>query len=608
MFAASTTDSAATNAASAAAGERALAAAAASAAAATAVVLDETLSLNAALSLHASTLIASCADATAAACAVLSAAGGAAGRDAAKARLLASVRTGPVGTLLPLVATLLVALPARCFLAVRLMPGMVRICADLSRLISIVPEAVACERAMCDAEVAAVGPRECVTGLLAARGLALEQARLGDAKGAPKSGTGAVAGGGVSSPSLRADAASAGGAAAEAPARARGEKPSVNAPVLDALRAGRMSEAEALTAIASRAGPHHPGGFDGSVWACCGVADPERYACSIGPLRQSGDGLEAGARVMRGPHWNWQSQDGGVGGFGVVLSRTSWSGSDRQGAKVEWANGHSNTYRWGFEGKFDLTIVAEALGDQSIHRAPARPSAQFGGARGQKRRRSNMLPGSVIARNAPLFLCPEPPPNAPALGDAFAPLGLLVAPPSFVNVVLMSSVASMVSSAVAGAGAHPLYAPRPISCPAFAAAGLRFFGRAESLVPTVFWSAAGTDVDGVQSAPQAALGTSAAAAGDRGGDVARHAATSQAALALGRNNFGAGFSRWNGIHWLVDLRQVTIRISAVQFFPRPPVSSIWSLTPQLVAPCSECCGGCNAAYDWHGIGVHGGCG
>jgi len=58
---------------------------------------------------------------------------------------------------------------------------------------------------------------------------------------------------------------------------------------------------------------------------------------------------EVGARVMRGPDWEWKDQDGGVGRLGTII------GADGDGwARVQWDTSHINRYRVGEESKYDL--------------------------------------------------------------------------------------------------------------------------------------------------------------------------------------------------------------------------------------------------------------
>eukprot|EP00292_Cryptomonas_paramecium_P026532 CAMPEP_0113702658 /NCGR_PEP_ID=MMETSP0038_2-20120614/25340_1 /TAXON_ID=2898 /ORGANISM="Cryptomonas paramecium" /LENGTH=71 /DNA_ID=CAMNT_0000626861 /DNA_START=262 /DNA_END=474 /DNA_ORIENTATION=- /assembly_acc=CAM_ASM_000170 len=54
--------------------------------------------------------------------------------------------------------------------------------------------------------------------------------------------------------------------------------------------------------------------------------------------------VRAGLKVVRGPDWKWESQDGGAGKVGeLVVEGSSTPGWHR----VRWASGDSNGYRIG---------------------------------------------------------------------------------------------------------------------------------------------------------------------------------------------------------------------------------------------------------------------
>nr|KAF6394896.1 mindbomb E3 ubiquitin protein ligase 2 [Molossus molossus] len=77
------------------------------------------------------------------------------------------------------------------------------------------------------------------------------------------------------------------------------------------------------------------------------------------PLR----GIFQGAKVVRGPDWEWGSQDGGEGKPGRVADIRGWDvETGRSVASVTWADGTTNVYRVGHKGKVDLKCVAEAAG------------------------------------------------------------------------------------------------------------------------------------------------------------------------------------------------------------------------------------------------------
>ncbi|XP_049733577.1 E3 ubiquitin-protein ligase MIB2 isoform X3 [Elephas maximus indicus] len=77
------------------------------------------------------------------------------------------------------------------------------------------------------------------------------------------------------------------------------------------------------------------------------------------PLR----GIFQGAKVVRGPDWEWGSQDGGEGKSGRVVDIRGWDvETGRSVASVTWADGTTNVYRVGHKGKVDLKCVGEASG------------------------------------------------------------------------------------------------------------------------------------------------------------------------------------------------------------------------------------------------------
>lgn len=77
------------------------------------------------------------------------------------------------------------------------------------------------------------------------------------------------------------------------------------------------------------------------------------------PLR----GIFQGAKVVRGPDWEWGSQDGGEGKPGRVVDIRGWDvETGRSVASVTWVDGTTNVYRVGHKGKVDLKCVGEAAG------------------------------------------------------------------------------------------------------------------------------------------------------------------------------------------------------------------------------------------------------
>ncbi|XP_057380632.1 E3 ubiquitin-protein ligase MIB2-like [Daphnia carinata] len=74
-------------------------------------------------------------------------------------------------------------------------------------------------------------------------------------------------------------------------------------------------------------------------------------------------GIFVGAKVVRGPDWDWGNQDGGEGKIGRVVDLRGWDNeSGRSVANVAWASGSTNVYRLGHKGKVDLKCVHAAVG------------------------------------------------------------------------------------------------------------------------------------------------------------------------------------------------------------------------------------------------------
>ncbi|XP_055709949.1 E3 ubiquitin-protein ligase MIB2 isoform X2 [Phlebotomus papatasi] len=70
----------------------------------------------------------------------------------------------------------------------------------------------------------------------------------------------------------------------------------------------------------------------------------------------------AGIRVVRGPDWIWQNQDGGEGHVGTVceIGRSGSAHSPEKTVVVNWDSGHRTNYRVGYQGQYDLIIVDNA--------------------------------------------------------------------------------------------------------------------------------------------------------------------------------------------------------------------------------------------------------
>ncbi|RUS90925.1 hypothetical protein EGW08_001322 [Elysia chlorotica] len=74
-------------------------------------------------------------------------------------------------------------------------------------------------------------------------------------------------------------------------------------------------------------------------------------------------GVFPGARVSRGPDWDWGNQDGGDGKIGKVSDIRGWdSESGRSVAHVTWSSGSTNVYRMGHKGKVDLKYTHATSG------------------------------------------------------------------------------------------------------------------------------------------------------------------------------------------------------------------------------------------------------
>ncbi|KAK6635597.1 hypothetical protein RUM44_000851 [Polyplax serrata] len=100
-------------------------------------------------------------------------------------------------------------------------------------------------------------------------------------------------------------------------------------------------------------------------------------------------GIFVGAKVVRGPDWDWSDQDGGEGKTGRVIDIRGWDNeSGKSVANVVWTSGSTNVYRLGHKGKVDLKYVEYAMGgyyykehlpilgvkQENIARVPGSPS------------------------------------------------------------------------------------------------------------------------------------------------------------------------------------------------------------------------------------------
>lgn len=70
-----------------------------------------------------------------------------------------------------------------------------------------------------------------------------------------------------------------------------------------------------------------------------------------------------GCRVVRGPDWKWEDQDGGEGSVGTIVSLDRHSDGSKLPAKtalVCWDSGFVNNYRVGLGDCYDLRILDSA--------------------------------------------------------------------------------------------------------------------------------------------------------------------------------------------------------------------------------------------------------
>lgn len=60
-------------------------------------------------------------------------------------------------------------------------------------------------------------------------------------------------------------------------------------------------------------------------------------------------GIYPGAKVSRGPAWEYGNRDDGT--FGTVTKITDWQGNPASAADVSWESRTEGTYRLGYQGK-----------------------------------------------------------------------------------------------------------------------------------------------------------------------------------------------------------------------------------------------------------------
>ena len=76
--------------------------------------------------------------------------------------------------------------------------------------------------------------------------------------------------------------------------------------------------------------------------------------------------MELGLRVVRGPHWKWQNQDGGEGHVGTVveIGKPGNNSTPDKTVVVQWDSGFRTNYRIGYQGSYDLRVLDNAPAGQ----------------------------------------------------------------------------------------------------------------------------------------------------------------------------------------------------------------------------------------------------
>lgn len=77
-----------------------------------------------------------------------------------------------------------------------------------------------------------------------------------------------------------------------------------------------------------------------------------------------------GTRVVRGPDWKWENQDGGEGSVGTVvqIGQDKKSPVTPQLVWVQWDVGNKANYRAGVNGKHDLRVLDSTNGGACLIR------------------------------------------------------------------------------------------------------------------------------------------------------------------------------------------------------------------------------------------------
>ena len=79
--------------------------------------------------------------------------------------------------------------------------------------------------------------------------------------------------------------------------------------------------------------------------------------------------MELGIRVVRGPDWIWEEQDGGEGHVGTVIkpfNQPDWPAVQSGTVFVQWDHGRTGNYRVGSDGAHDLRVLDSAPAGKNL--------------------------------------------------------------------------------------------------------------------------------------------------------------------------------------------------------------------------------------------------
>ena len=68
--------------------------------------------------------------------------------------------------------------------------------------------------------------------------------------------------------------------------------------------------------------------------------------------------MRIGMRVVRGPDWKWEDQDGPSPSEGKVVGELGCDSCGDGWVKVQWDHGKKFNYRMGNDGKYDLKLAS----------------------------------------------------------------------------------------------------------------------------------------------------------------------------------------------------------------------------------------------------------